>query len=133
MIEAAVDQRDAQMAKAMQPGKLHSRILLAGDLKNELSSDDVEEIPAAQDELRHAALGQAGGGEYAIDPRDPKGTKTRTTVFPYRIKLPNPDARYCPGQRAYVRIDLGKKPLAEQWARRIWQLIQLRTSNTKWI
>ena len=49
-----------------------------------------------------------------------------------RVTLDNPDSHYMPGQRAYLRLQLDRKPLIWQWGRRFWQLIQTH-SNSKWL
>jgi putative peptide zinc metalloprotease protein len=89
-------------------------------------------FPSAQKELPAASIGVEGGGEIAVDPRDPSGKKPLVEQFELQATLSNPGGVYCPGQSASVRLKLDKRPLAWQWARRLWQLVQSR-SNTKWM
>ena len=49
-----------------------------------------------------------------------------------RVTLDNPNNYYVPGQRAYLRLQLDRKPLMWQWMRRFWQVIQTH-SNSKWL
>ena len=46
--------------------------------------------------------------------------------------MDNPETRYHPGQRAYVRFKLDKRPLLWQWGRRLMQLIQTKAGESKW-
>ena len=74
-------------------------------------------------------LGQQGGGELAIDPKDPSGAKPMQRQFEVVVTLDNTDGRYSPGQQAYVRFKLDKRPLIWQWGRRFWQLIQTNSTG----
>jgi putative peptide zinc metalloprotease protein len=148
LIRAALDQRDVQLAsKLIGPdGKLqrfvnpggHSdrpvtAIRLAGDTNNVIRCDDAQLIKSALPELPHASLGHAGGGDIAMDPRDEKGTKPIQKQFELRVALANPNAVYLPGQRAFVRVEVDRKPLIWQWGIRFLQLIEARSSEAKWL
>jgi hypothetical protein len=74
----------------------------------------------------------SGGGEFAGDPKDPKGRRTLAGVFEVRVNLANPKNLYYPGQRASVRFELDKRPLLWQWARDFYQLLQAH-SDSKWL
>ena len=50
----------------------------------------------------------------------------------YQIKVDNPGEMYQPGQRAYVRFKLKKRPLIWQWSRRLFQLIQTKSGESEW-
>jgi hypothetical protein len=60
------------------------------------------------------------------DPRDPRGLTPQTPQFELVCSLANPKEIYQPGQRAYLRIRIDKRPLAWQWTRKFLQLIQSR-------
>jgi putative peptide zinc metalloprotease protein len=83
--------------------------------------------------LVHQSLGHAGGEEIAIDPRDRRGLKSLIPEFEVQVTLENPGRAYLPGQRAYVRFTVEAQPLIWQWGRRFQQLIQTRSSQSKWL
>ncbi len=71
----------------------------------------IREVPKAGKELPSAALGQTGGGEISMDPRDDRGTKTLESLFEFEIELPaNAPARYI-GSRVYVRFEHPPEPI----------------------
>jgi putative peptide zinc metalloprotease protein len=83
----------------------------------------VREVPAADDRLPSAMLGTVGGGAIAVDPAQADGTRALQTVFKFDLTLPR-DLQAVPiGARVYARFDHGREPLAEQWARRLQQLL----------
>jgi putative peptide zinc metalloprotease protein len=139
LVRAVLEQRDAtlavehpQQAPGTDPAKWTTEVQLIGRLGKIMRADHYEVINAAQNELPDPLLGTGGGGQEQIDPRDPKGKKAVQKQFEMRIVLDNPYSTYLPGQRAYVRVTLGKVPLGEQWTRRFWQLVRSR-SNSKWL
>jgi putative peptide zinc metalloprotease protein len=81
------------------------------------------EVPAATDQLPAKALGQAGGGVVAIDPRDDKGLKSFQKIFLFDIEPPSNIWVFNVGGRVYVRFDHGYEPLAWRWYRGIRQLL----------
>ena len=82
--------------------------------------------PAAQEKIWSPVVTEIGGGTVRLDPRDQTGKTPQQPQFELRCTLFNPDGRYQPGQRAYLRIQIDRKPLAWQWTRSFWQLIQSR-------
>lgn len=90
------------------------------------SAKIAHEAPAATDQLPSVALGQAGGGEIAIDPTNAKGDKTFDTVFQFDLLVEDTSSIRNIGERVYVRFDHGKEPLAFQWYRKIRQLFLRR-------
>ncbi len=52
--------------------------------------------------------------------------------FEVVVTVDNPGNRYSPGQQAYVRFKLDKRPLIWQWGRRFWQLIQRESAGSAW-
>jgi putative peptide zinc metalloprotease protein len=81
------------------------------------------EVPAATDQLPAKALGQAGGGVVAIDPRDEKGLKSFQKIFLFDIEPPSNDWIFNVGGRVYVRFDHGYEPLIWRWYREARQLL----------
>ena len=87
--------------------------------------------PVGAQQLPTPALAQAAGGRIATDAQDPNHVTPSAPVFETRVHVVldnvNPGERVLwPGQRVVVRFHLTKKPLAEQWWRSLWQLIQRR-------
>jgi len=79
-------------------------------------------VPAASNQLPSAALGQAGGGEIAVDPTDKEGGKAFETVFQYDIQLLEPPSLHHLGSRVYLRFSHGHETLALQCYRLARQL-----------
>lgn len=83
-------------------------------------------VPGAVSELPSAALGARGGGPFAVDPADEKGTRPSESVFEFELSVPTDVTRF--GGRAYVRFDHGSEPLGQQWYRRLRQMFLSRFS-----
>jgi putative peptide zinc metalloprotease protein len=128
VVKAALEQRDVELA---ENGK-HTAIRLAGEVGRELVGQDARVLPAAQSQLPSEVLGQLGGEAIPVDQRDEKGVKPMTPQFELRVKLANPNGEFYPGQRAYLRMTVGYKPLLQQWARRFRQLIDASNTN-EWL
>jgi putative peptide zinc metalloprotease protein len=110
-------------------GKRRVEVRMASDIGTFLGAKSVRKLPAAREYLPTAAQGQQGGGEIAIDPRDPSGAKPMQRQFEVVVTVDNSDGRYHPGQQAYVRFKLDKRPLIWQWSIRFWQLIQTNSTG----
>jgi putative peptide zinc metalloprotease protein len=82
----------------------------------------LSEVPAALDQLPSRALGFAGGGAIAADPRDPKGTKALQRFFNLDLSLDPTPERIWFGTRVYVRFEHEWEPLWSQIYRRVRQL-----------
>jgi putative peptide zinc metalloprotease protein len=67
------------------------------------------QVPGGAMRLPAVALGVAGGGRIAVDPRDPDGLRTLERVFELDIDLPPTVRAEFLGQRVYVRLDHGYK------------------------
>jgi putative peptide zinc metalloprotease protein len=124
---AALEQQEAQLAALKYDPAPEVRV--AGQLSRVITGYGTKLIDGAQKELPHASLGNGGGGTIATDPHDPKGTKPAMDQFEIQVTLDNPDQLLVPGQRAYLRFTLDKRPLVWQWTRRIYQLIQTENMN----
>jgi putative peptide zinc metalloprotease protein len=129
LAKATIEQRDAELAYAANDTRTEIRLIGRPDVV--LHATKMIVFDAAQKELPHASIGQAGGGEIAMDPHDPSGKKPLVEQFELRATLSNPQAIYCPGQGASVRIKLDKRPLLWQWTRKLLQMIQ--SQNDKWL
>ena len=80
-------------------------------------------VPGGTRQLPTAALGTSGGGEFAVDPRDPSGRETLERVFEFELALPpGAPAEYL-GNRVWVRFDHGWEPLGLQLYRALRQLL----------
>ena len=79
-------------------------------------------VPGGTEQLPTAALGTAGGGSFAVDPRDSSGTKTLERVFEYEVVLPQEAPTDFLGKRVYVRFDHGYEPIGFQLYRSVRQL-----------
>jgi putative peptide zinc metalloprotease protein len=88
----------------------------------------VREVPAGTDQLPAKVLGQVGGGQVAIDPRDEKGVKAFQKVFLFDVRLPQQVHFFNVGGRVHVRFDHGVEPLAWRWYRSVRQLLLNRFS-----
>ncbi|MGB7160075.1 MAG: efflux RND transporter periplasmic adaptor subunit [Tepidisphaeraceae bacterium] len=128
LVKAALSQGEVELAK----NGADTQIRLAGSLGRTLYGEDATVIPAAQSQLPSDVLTHAGGGEYQADPRDQSGKKPVTPQFELRVRLANPNAEFYPGQRAYVRMTVGHKPLLYQWTRWFLQLIDASNTN-EWL
>jgi putative peptide zinc metalloprotease protein len=84
------------------------------------------EVPAATDQLPSPTLGQQGGGETAIDPRDTQGVKAFQKIFMFDIEMPEHAELYNVGGRVHVRFDHGWEPPAWRWYRMARQLFLKR-------
>lgn len=140
LVRAIVEQRDIEpvVRTDIDPSTLkndhpNAQVRMAGAIGEILPALDVFKLPAALQELPHPSLGQAGGENVPVDPKDPKGKTAAMPQFQVGVTLDNPEGRYHPGQRAYVRFRLFKRPLIWQWGRRFWQLIQTESSGSKWL
>ena len=72
-------------------------------------------VPGASEQLPTTALGAAGGGQIAVDPRDQRGVTAIERVFQVDLELPVKSRFLNIGGRAYVRFDHGREPLLVQW------------------
>jgi len=130
IIKGDIDQKDSQLVQGLK--KFQVEVRLAGLPEKTIAGGAVSLPPAAVSELAHPSLGLAGGGDIQVDPRDPKGMHMQNPQFEARVKLENPDEQYYPGQRAYVRLTLDRRPLAWQWTRRFLQLLETNDTG-KWL
>jgi putative peptide zinc metalloprotease protein len=81
------------------------------------------EVPGASRQLPTPALGAAGGGPFAVDPRDEQGVRTLERVFQLELALPPEVREAYLGARVYVRFDHGFEPVGFQAWRALRQLL----------
>lgn len=103
--------------------RLHTRaveVRLPQDLAVRWPAQLLRGTPAAAKALPSAVLGQQGGGDIAIDPRDEKGLTTIESVFEFELELP-PDLphRYL-GSRVHVRFAHDAEPVGG----RLWRALR---------
>lgn len=80
----------------------------------------LREVPAAGHELPSPALGQRGGGDIVLDPKDEEGTTTLQSVFEFELSLEQAaPARYL-GSRVHVRFEHPATPLGV----RAWRAVR---------
>jgi hypothetical protein len=79
--------------------------------------------------VSHPSQTQRGGSDLAPDPTDKTGLGLKESAFEVVATVSNPDQKYLPGQRAYLRLKLQHRPLIWQWTRRFLQLISTHQEN----
>jgi multidrug resistance efflux pump len=124
LIKAALTQDEVALVSTRPKEDAVALVRLIGKFGEILNAKDYTLIPSSQERVVSPALTQAGGGAIPQDPTDPEQTKPIQPQFDLRVELANPQGDFVPGQRAYVKITLDRKPLMWQWVRRIKQLIQ---------
>ncbi|MGA2496494.1 MAG: hypothetical protein ABSH20_02060 [Tepidisphaeraceae bacterium] len=129
-IVACFDQSDAAMPY-LHLGKT-AEVRLVSSVKDVLTASVEKRDPTPQMTLPHTALSHAGGGPFETDPTDQKGTKLTKPIIEFWLTLANPANELLPGQRVYLRFEMGRQALIVNWSRRLWQTIQTY-SNSKWI
>lgn len=118
-----VEQDDVELVRERL---LDVQLRLADRIAETYPTRVVREVPGAADQLPSPVLGTAGGGQIAMDPRDPKGNKTLERLFQLDLELPQDIERVSLGSRVYVRFDHTPEPLGVQWYRRLRQLLLAR-------
>jgi len=86
------------------------------------------EVPGASQQLPTAALGSAGRGPIAVDPRDQKGLTTLSQIFQLELSLPAEVQSEYLGARVYVRFEHSFEPAGLQMYRAFRRLL-LRQFN----
>ncbi|MFN0164151.1 MAG: hypothetical protein ACKVQQ_23185 [Burkholderiales bacterium] len=98
-------------------------VMLAGWGEEPLPARIRREVPGASAQLPTAALGTAGGGQIAVDPRDKNGVATVKQVFQLELTVPGVVRPEYLGARVYVRFDHGYEPAGIQLARAFRRLL----------
>jgi putative peptide zinc metalloprotease protein len=139
MIKSTLDQNDAELVdrqtQMLRSGDQGSGepilVRFAGDISSAFPATMVVVPRAAQDTVPFASLTIPGGGNIAPDPTDPKGEHPLVKQFEVWVRVANPGGKYYPGQRAYVRFQVEKRPLLWEWTRRFLQLLQSHENDSK--
>ena len=101
-------------------------VMLAGWGAEPMPAKIRREVPGGSQQLPTAALGTAGGGLFAVDPRDRNGVTTLERVFQLELALPAEVRSSHLGARVFVRFNHGFEPVGFQLARAARRLF-LRT------
>jgi putative peptide zinc metalloprotease protein len=117
-VRAGVEQDRAYLVRHRTQGV---EVRLADAVGTRIAARLGPDIPAATRQLPSAALGERGGGPFAIDPGDADGVRSLEPVFLYDVFLANRNLERV-GGRAWVRFNHGLEPLAFQLYRRASQL-----------
>lgn len=123
VIRTIVSQDDAGL---VQYRTRHVEVRLAEAVSETRGARLVRVVPGASAELPSVALGAAGGGEVATDPRDTQGVRSLQRTFQVDLELPSGERFVNVGEHVYVRFDHGSEPLAAQGWRRLRQLFLAR-------
>ena len=133
VIKGDIDQMDFQLVQlphGLDGVKVEVR--LAGQPGSAIAGGALTLPPGAVNDLVNSSLGSRGGGDMLVDPRDPNGIRTQLPTFEASVKLDNQNEKYYPGQRAFVRLTLGRRTLAWMWTNKFMQLIESHDSG-KWL
>ena len=87
-----------------------------------LTAQMLGQVPAAGMRLPSAALGNAAGGDVAVDPADEDGQATLQAVVWVDLRLPD-DVSSFSGGRAAVRFEHSPASIASQLWRQLRQLL----------
>jgi putative peptide zinc metalloprotease protein len=117
-VRAAVADTDAAL---VQHRSRAAEVRLADAPGEVLPAEPSGGLPAATRQLPSAALAEAAGGPYAIDPNEKDGLHSLQPVFLVDLRLPEHTLARV-GGRAWVRFEHGSEPLAAQLYRRASQL-----------
>jgi putative peptide zinc metalloprotease protein len=131
-IHGTIDQGDVQLISRKANADTKVRLVSRFDKAHELTASNLRIFSEASEQLPHEALGVLGGGTAPSDPRDESGKRATIPQFELRADVPNPDTEFVPGQRAYVKATVDKKPLMWHWYRDFMQVIQARSQSSKW-
>lgn len=125
IVRAVVPQSDIGMVRS--PGT-RVEVRLAERVNDPVPSHVLRETPSGSTALPSAALGAAGGGDIAVTRAEDGGRTAAEKVFQLDLGLPRDLLVAGVGERAYVRFEHGREPLALQWWRAARQLLLSRLS-----
>jgi putative peptide zinc metalloprotease protein len=98
-------------------------VMLAAWGSAPLPAEVRREVPGGSRQLPTAALGSAGGGPIAVDPRDNQGVTALGRIFQLELALPAAMRESYLGTRVHVRFDHGYEPLGVQLYRALRRLL----------
>lgn len=104
-----------------------AEVRLIGEAESRILAGNIRKIPAEKQTLPSPAIGWAGGGDVAVSPNDPEGSKAAEPFFEVRADLqPAPEVALVHGRAGKIRFNLESEPLLPRWIRRFRQLVQTR-------
>jgi putative peptide zinc metalloprotease protein len=122
---ATVMQEDVDAVFAQKVPRADVR--LDGDVAQRLPVRDWRVIPGGQQTLPTAALGWRAGGEVSVEQGDNQPNQAAEPFFAVIGKLDSGGkVALLDGRLGKIRFKLPAEPLAQRWARRLWQLFQKR-------
>jgi putative peptide zinc metalloprotease protein len=98
-------------------------VMLAGWESSPVPARIRREVPGASTQLPTAALGSAGGGPIAVDPRDKQGVTALKQIFQLDLTVPADVRSEYLGARVFVRFDHGFEPAGFQLYRALRRLL----------
>ena len=122
-VRVAVSQADIGLVRSRIDA---AEVRLAHRPADVFEASVVRELPGATRTLPSAALGTAGGGNFAVSPDDADGRTAVHPVFQLQLRLARASGIELAGVRAHVRLDHGRSPLAAQAFRAARQLLLRR-------
>jgi hypothetical protein len=141
IVRAAVEQREVALAARMPRNErgdivLHKKpeIRMAGDVQTTIEGG---QSPA--DQRRPAPIARARRWACTAAARCrpisaiPHGQRAEIPQFEMKVDVPARDVDFVSGQRAWVRLTVGKKPLIWQGYVRFLQLIETKNRSSGWI
>ena len=138
VVRSVVEQREVALAAQLlkDDGQIELKkppeIKLVSGISKTVTGTHPRLIKSKQSELPSNTLSVVGGGEINVDPRDPQGKHADVEQFEMKVDLANPDNFYVPGQRAWVRLTVGRKPLVWKGVNMFLQLIEAKNQTSKW-
>jgi putative peptide zinc metalloprotease protein len=124
-VRVALMQDDIAMVRQKTRGV---EVMLAGWDAKPIAAQIRREVPGASTQLPTSALGSAGGGPIAVDPRDKQGVTALRQVFQLDLTLPDDVHSEYLGSRVYVRFQHDLEPAGLQAYRTLRRLF-LRQFN----
>jgi putative peptide zinc metalloprotease protein len=97
-------------------------VLLSHAIDRVVAGRIVRQVPAGASSLPSRALASHGGGQVAVDPRDPQGLRTLERMFQIDVELTEPQGPTAYGERVHVRFVHPPTPLAVQGYRALRRL-----------
>jgi len=129
-IAGSVEQGDVQLISHADSPKTLVRLVSRFD--QVMQASNLRVFDEATEQLPHESLGVMGGGTAPSDPKDESGRKTGIPQFELRAEIANPDSTFVPGQRAYLKATVDRRPLLWHWYRAYEQVRQARSQSSKW-
>lgn len=123
LVRVALPQSDSEL----NPATLRSITIRVVDHPDQaIAGRWIRSTPKAGHELPSAALGSAGGGKEAVDPKDEHGTTALSTVFQFEVEALGVNSLGHLGSRAYVAFEHAPEPIGWRWWRQVRRLFLSR-------